>query len=180
MEIKLPAGSESAIGDVSRDVNANYRFTITNRMGNPQNYVIFAKAPEISPKPDIVNTNVVVALRGVSSDAYFSMPTDPIYALCGTSNDELRDHGITIEVEDAMKVNLGQTLPNGGLTPGTTCDVRIQDQALVFAPPSTSPDQGPLNSFCIKTSDEFTYTQSKTRKTPFISPDHSILFIFIA
>lgn len=170
MEIKAPQsgkdeGKDGPVGDINRDVNSNYRFTITNRMGNPQNYVIFAKPPTVVPKPELIHTNVVVSLRGVASDAYFSMPADPMYALCGTSNDEVRDYGITIEIEAAMKVSLGKTLPDGSLSPGTTCDVKLQDQALVFAPPSTSPDQAAVGSFSIKTSDEFTYNESRSRES---------------
>ena len=138
--------------------------TVNNRSGAVQNYVLFAEAPSITPSDGEIHTNIIVAFRGVSGnsgEAFFTMPSERLFAICGTSNTEELENDIQIEITDKMPVNMGTQTETGSLIRGTTCDVTTSAGTPTFSAHQTAPPMGELGAFCIRTTDDFTYQNAE-------------------
>ena len=148
-------------------MDSKYSVTITNRSGSVQSYVLFAETPAVTPRPAQLQTNIMVALRGVAGtggQAYFSMPRDRLFAICGTSNSDGLVDDIQFEVLDKTAATLGAQTRDGGLVPGTTCEVVANGAAPMFAANQTAPALGELGAFCIRTKKDFSYPAALARE----------------
>ncbi|KAL6714843.1 hypothetical protein ACLMJK_007103 [Lecanora helva] len=139
--------------------------TISNRSGAVQNYVLFAEAPQIKPSSGSqLKTNIIVAFRGVAGNggqAYFTMPKERLFAICGTSNSDGLKDLVQIEVLDKMPVTIGAQTRDGTLLAGTACDMVVKGGTPIFSDQQTAPALGELGGFCIRTKRDFSYQESK-------------------
>lgn len=157
-----PPDLEKALG--LADLAPFYSFTIQNESGISQSYSLLSQLPIVKPSVDGITSHTILVARGIatrSGSAYFTIPRDNFYAICGTSHS---DTDVQIQVLDKRSVKLGSgTVKN--LNPGTTCIVEIASETPAFAlSGGHAEDKGGLGAFCIKTGQDFKYQQAKNSR----------------
>ena len=137
--------------------------TIKNNSGSTQTYVVFAEPPTIEPAPEKIQTNVMFSLRGVAGDggqAYFTLPSNGLHALCGTSDGAAKEELVQFEVLDSQPVKPGMQTDNGKIQPGTTCEVMVSEGTPRFVDEHIVPALGGEGTFCLRTRRDFTYKEA--------------------
>jgi hypothetical protein len=147
---------------VSRNPSTSYSITIFNRSSVSQSYAIFSQVPTIKPTAQGLTSHAILVAKGVapkSGTAYFSIPRESYFAVCGTSH---QDEATTTHVLDRRPVALG-VVETSILRPGTTCVTQVVSDALSFALwDGPAVDRGEAGAFCIQTGSDFTYEEATT------------------
>ncbi|KAJ0415146.1 hypothetical protein BJY00DRAFT_318136 [Aspergillus carlsbadensis] len=142
--------------------STSYSITISNRSTVSQSYAIFSQVPTITPTAQGLTSHAILVAKGVapkSGTAYFSIPRESYYAICGTSH---QDEATTIHVLDRRPVTLG-VAEASILRPGTTCVTKVFSDTLSFALwGGPAVDRGEAGAFCIQTDSDFTYKEATT------------------
>ncbi|KAJ5970779.1 uncharacterized protein N7479_000697 [Penicillium vulpinum] len=144
-------------------MDPKYSVTICNQSGVTQTYVVFSGPPTINPAPHLVQTNVMFVLREVAGDggqAYFTMPSTSLFAICGTFDGRSKHDSLQFEVLDSVPVKLGTRADDGTLIYGTTCAMVVPHSSPMFSETSPTTPSGGLGSFCVRTKKDFTAKQA--------------------
>lgn len=139
--------------------------TIKNESGSTQTYVVFAELPTIEPAPKAIHTYVMISLPDVPShvgQTYFTLPSNEIHAICGTSNSPADENHVHFEVFDSLPVKLGTYADKGKLQPGTMCEVVLSDGVPRFADEQIKTALGEEGAFCVNVRGGFTDEEAET------------------
>ncbi|KAL2793186.1 hypothetical protein BJX66DRAFT_339092 [Aspergillus keveii] len=146
----------------SRNPSTSYSITILNRSSVSKSYAIFTHVPAITPTAQGLTSHAILVAKGVapkSGTAYFSIPRESYFAVCGTSH---QDEATKTHILDRRPVTLG-AVETSVLRPGTTCVTQVVSDALSFALwDGPAGDRGEAGAFCIQTGLDFTYEEATT------------------
>ncbi|KAL3487024.1 hypothetical protein BJX62DRAFT_241422 [Aspergillus germanicus] len=146
----------------SRNPSTSYSITILNLSSISQSYAIFSQVPAIKPTAQGLTSHAILVAKGVapkSGTAYFCIPRESYFAVCGTSH---QDEATTTHVLDRRPVTLG-VVETTILRPGTTCVTQVVSDALSFTLwGGPAGDRGEAKAFCIQTGSDFTYEEATT------------------
>ncbi|KAH8164423.1 hypothetical protein CIB48_g3822 [Xylaria polymorpha] len=139
--------------------------TVTNRSGVLQSYALFAGEPTVTPVTKPIFNDIITVLQGVpgsGGQAFFTMPSSELYAICGTNNRDAIDDGVQVEIVDKQPVVLGHQTDDGRTVPGTTSAVVVPSAgSLVFDRGVNLAPVGNPGCFCVRTTTDFSYKEAK-------------------
>ncbi|KAI1177883.1 hypothetical protein F4777DRAFT_576695 [Nemania sp. FL0916] len=139
--------------------------TVTNLSGVTQSYALFAGTPTVTPTTKPIYNDIITVLRGVpgsGGQAFFTMPSAELVAICGTSNRDAIDDGVQVEIVDKQAVVLGHQADDGKTVPGTTSSVLVPSAgSLVFDRGVNTAPAGNPGCFCLRTTTDFSYKEAK-------------------
>ncbi|KAK2601682.1 hypothetical protein QQS21_004757 [Conoideocrella luteorostrata] len=138
--------------------------TITNATGSPQSYALFSAPPTVTPEARSMRSSFILVLRGLASatgQAFFTLPKEPLYAVCGVMYSGESTVEMQLDVLDTRLIQLGRTADDSSLVPGTTLDLIIRRQTPTFANRPDIPPSAKKGCFCIRTSSEFSHNEAR-------------------
>ncbi|KAM6509989.1 hypothetical protein FALCPG4_017622 [Fusarium falciforme] len=138
--------------------------TITNTSGSTQSYALFAAAPAVTPAVSSISNNIILVLRGVASSsgqAYFTLPKEPLYAVCGIIYGGESTVESQVEVLDSRPIETGRMSDDGVPVAGTTLELILRKGTPNFANRPDIQPTGKQDCFCIRTSSEFTHSEAR-------------------
>lgn len=138
--------------------------TITNNSGVLQSYALFTGEPTVTPEVSPIYNDIITTFKGVSGNggqAFFTMPSAQLHAICGTIHRDAIEEGVQTEIVDKQSVTLGHVTDEGKLIPGSTCSVEVQKGSMVFSRTAAVTMLGNPGCFCIRTATDFAYTEAK-------------------
>jgi hypothetical protein len=141
--------------------------TITNTSGSTQSYALFAAAPAVTPAVSTISNNIILVLRGVASSsgqAYFTLPKEPLYAVCGIIYGGESTVESQVEVLDSRPIETGRMSDDGVAVAGTTLEMILRKGTPNFANRPDIQPTGKQDCFCIRTSSEFTHSEARAGK----------------
>jgi len=129
-----------------------YKITVQNDSGSQRKYALFNKAPQVtgSVQGEIWG-NVFASKTVPPGDSVTFKITNKYYAFVGSSEGKPGDQ-VQISVGGSREVNLGSKKANGQLSPGTTLDMVVIDDAPQFTRDIPAPSAY-ADSFSIQTGD---------------------------
>ncbi|KAI0390901.1 hypothetical protein F5Y17DRAFT_37005 [Xylariaceae sp. FL0594] len=138
--------------------------TVTNNSGVMQSYGLFSAVPTITPASDPVFNDIITVFKGVPGNggqAFFTMPSAELYAICGAVNRDAIDDGVQKEIVDKQAVVLGHTADDGKTVPGSTCSVLVENGSPTFDRGASVAPMGNAGCFCVRTNTDFSYKEAK-------------------
>jgi len=138
--------------------------TVTNKSGVMQSYGLFSGEPTITPVTTPVFNDIITVFKGVPGNggqAFFTMPSAELYAICGAINRDAIDDGLQKEIVDKQAVVLGHTADDGKTVPGTTCNVQVTNSSPTFERGASVAPVGNAGCFCLRTTTDFSYKEAK-------------------
>lgn len=107
---------------------------------------------------------MILVLRGVASasgQAYFTLPKEPLYAVCGIIYGGESTVESQVEVLDTRPIETGRMSDEGVPMAGTTLEMILRKGTPNFANRSDIQPTGKQDCFCIRTSSEFTHSEAR-------------------
>lgn len=151
-------------------MNAKYSVTICNQSSLTQTYVASSGPPTINPALPLTQTNVMFVLLEVAGDggqAYFTVPSTSLFAICGPFDGRSKHDVLQFEVLDSIPVKLGTREDIGTLIYRKICDMVVPHSFPMFWETSPTTPSGGLGSFCVRTKRDSTVKQAVASEPAF-------------
>ncbi|EPS28333.1 hypothetical protein PDE_03279 [Penicillium oxalicum 114-2] len=139
-----------------------YRLTVRNQTGGPQDYAFFSAPPLVSgAMSGEIWSNVLKASPSTPNGSVAMLDVWPTYyAICGRYEGK-PEQGVRVSVSKSVPINLGSKT-SGKVVMGSTTALQVINREVPDLGPPTDPGAGKLGSFQLLTGkNEFTINEAK-------------------
>ncbi|KAK9796587.1 hypothetical protein SCARD494_04289 [Seiridium cardinale] len=138
--------------------------SITNNSGITQSYARFAGEPVISPVFRPIRNDIITVFTGVpgggGGQAYFTIPREQLYAICGTSYRDDIENGAQLDCRQDL-ITPGDMTDEGRLVAGVKCGVSVEGGSYVFSRDASVAPLGNPGYFCIRIGPDLSFREAK-------------------